>query len=70
MFGTRALPPTYATRVGRTANFAADGAPFYQLPASGTLLTWAMPVLALPPLWVMTERPQLTKQGYKSAANP
>lgn len=70
MFATRLLTPRYALRVGRAAAFASDGAPFYQLPVPGQLLTWPTLTCAPPPPWVMTERARMTKTGVKSAANP
>lgn len=69
LFQTRTLVPTYYTRVGPDALFASDGAPLYDYPARGVLITWPQPGMYLPMPWVMTERPQLTSKGFQTAAN-
>lgn len=66
-FGARQHPTTYPKAV--VGPVASDGAPYSNTYPAGSMLTWPQPALNLPPAWVMTERPQLTKSGYKSALN-
>ena len=48
---------------------ASDGAPYYSVVPPFILMVGPSLSMHLPPAWVQTERPQLTKTGYKSAAN-
>jgi hypothetical protein len=65
---SRVHPSTYPKT--SQGPFASDGAQYSNPINPSNMLVWPIVALNLPPAWVMTERPQLTKTGFKSSINP